>query len=124
MSSFNEVFESSIDNKIYCHCVFEFKDEIKKLGFRWVPDVKKWMIPIDKFNEDIYIKSQKVRYTNNTSAGLCEYFYVYYITKFNKSDVETITNFNKNKKKEYGRKKYNEINKDVKILDDSGFINE
>jgi len=124
MSSFKKVVESSIDNKIYCHCVFDFKDEIKKLGFRWVPEVKKWMIPVDKFNEDIYNNSQKVRYTNYTTAGPCEYYFVYYVTKFNKEDVETITKFNKDKKKEYGRNKYNEMNKDVKILDDGAFIDE
>jgi hypothetical protein len=122
MSSYEEAFKSSIDDKIYCHCVFEFKDDLKKLGFVWVPALKKWMISKNKFNEDIYNKSQKVRYSKQTSIGIHNYFYVHYISKFDRETNEIIINFNKNK--EYLRKKDIKINKDVKNLNEDEFLDE
>ena len=51
---------------------------LKVLGFKWDPIIKSWYIDKNKFTKDIYEKSKKVRYANNTSIGTVYYYYVYY----------------------------------------------
>lgn len=66
------------NERIYCHCVFEFKNELKKLGFKWDPINKLWYIEKNKFTEDVFNRSMKVRFANRTTIGLLKYYYVFY----------------------------------------------
>jgi hypothetical protein len=71
----------TFNNKLYCHCVFEFKDKLKNLGFKWDNVVKKWYIEKNKFTLDIYEKSSEIRFTTYTTIGPCHYYYVFYQEK-------------------------------------------
>jgi hypothetical protein len=90
MSSYEELIENSIDGKIYCHSVYQFTDELIKLGFYYFPQIKKWGISTKKFNEYIYNKSRIL--------GLNNYSYFFYITKYDEKEFETIKIFSKNNK--------------------------
>lgn len=69
------------DKKIYCHCVFKFKDTLKTLGFTYDGKYKAWYIKANEFNKDIFSKTQELRYMNNTTTGPVYYYYVYYKKK-------------------------------------------
>jgi hypothetical protein len=61
--------------------VYEFKDNIKKLGFKWQPKLKLWYITLNKFTYEVYTETMKPRFINNTSSGTKYYYYVYYCTQ-------------------------------------------
>ena len=99
MKTYQDVVKAAIDGRIYCYCVYAWKDNLKKLGFRWSPGLKLWYIHIYDFTEDIYNKTQEIRFTNNTTIGNLDYYYVYYMSK---TDIEeraknpTVTQTKKN----------------------------
>ena len=78
---FNKVVGNSVGDKIYCHCDFEFKDEIKKHGFKWCPKYKLWCVNKESLTFNIYKLTQKVRFTDFTTIGAVNYYYVYYQTR-------------------------------------------
>ena len=68
-------------DKIFCHCVYEFNDKLKKIGFKWDASFKLWHINYDRLTYDSYIKTRVIRFTNYTTIGILNYFYVYYKSK-------------------------------------------
>ena len=88
MEKYEDVKTQSIDNKIFCYCTYEFKDTIKRLGFRWDNNLKLWYIPKKKFTKDVFRKSRKVRFRNFTTVGTLDYFYVYYKSKDEINDMK------------------------------------
>ena len=90
--TYENVMNQSYNNRIYCSCVFEFKDEIKKLGFKWDPNKKLWWIEAEKLSPDILNKTLKVRFSNSTSIGILKYYFVNYQFK---CDVQKLENDNK-----------------------------
>ena len=77
---------SNLNGIIYCHCLFEWKDNIKKLGFRWFDKLKLWYIQAEKFTNEIYQETKTPRFSNNTSSGVLHYYYVHYCTS---GDIRT-----------------------------------
>ena len=67
-----------IGDNIYCYCVYEWKEKIKALGFKWNNEAKLWYVPKDKFTKEIFEKTQVVRFSNSTSVGTFKYYYVNY----------------------------------------------
>ena len=80
-AKYNFYKSQEVDGKVYCHCVYEYKDKLKQLGFRWEQEVKLWYILEKKFTYDIFKQSQEIRYSNETTTGKIDYYYVYYKTK-------------------------------------------
>lgn len=82
-SSYENVFSNcvGVDGNIYVSCVFGFKDELKKEGFKWDNDRKLWYISSNKLTKEIYDKTRKVRFANNTSIGVIKYYFVNYVYK-------------------------------------------
>lgn len=64
------------DGKIYCYCVYDRRDIVKDLGFKWNNQYKLWSIDINKFSQEVYSKIREIRYRN----------FVYYRLKDNKTD--------------------------------------
>jgi len=79
MESYEKVMKESVNGKIYCHCVYQWKDKLKALGFKWDGSTKLWWIPKDKLTREIYDNTCTVRYSNKTSIGRLDYYYVHYI---------------------------------------------
>jgi hypothetical protein len=71
--------EKAYNDRIYCHCRFEFKDKLKELGFRWEPLIKKWYIPVDEFNLFIYKKTRVLWFSRSTSAGMYTCYLMDYV---------------------------------------------
>ena len=70
-----------INGKYYCHCVYEFKDRLKAMGkFKFEPSTKLWYLMENDFTHDIFNKTHVVRYTNHTTIGAINYYFVYWIT--------------------------------------------
>ena len=61
MNSDYEVFVSRYKNigKIYCQCPFKNKDDIKKLGFKWDADKKKWYITKSDLTGEVLHEASK-----------------------------------------------------------------
>jgi hypothetical protein len=59
METFENAKNNAIDGKIYCHCIYEYKDSIKQLGFKWNAYLKLWYIPAIKFTQDLYDKAKE-----------------------------------------------------------------
>ena len=78
-----EYFKSEAhENKVYCYCVFQFNDTLKKLGFKFDGKYKLWYIPVEKFTFEVFEASLEVRFANRVSGGeTLLYYYVYYRTK-------------------------------------------
>ena len=90
---------------IYCHCLFSWKDNLKRLGFKWLPKLKLWYINEEMFTYEIYQETMKPRFTNNTSTGVQHYYYVHYCTS---QDIKSrLTS-----KEQYFKKQNNE-NKEI-----------
>jgi len=66
---YNRIADNAFQGKIYCHCVYEWKDEIKKLGFKWDGHIKLWYIPKKDFNKALYDKSKKQVSMKNKTTG-------------------------------------------------------
>lgn len=80
--AFELIQQQELNGKIYCHCVYEYKDKLKNLGFKFDPQFKKWWIQKEKFTEDIFNRSQTIRFYRKASGGThLRYYYVYYIEK-------------------------------------------
>ena len=88
MENYDEILANEANGKIYCGCVFEFKDELKKLGFKWDSINKLWWIEKDKFTKDIFNKSMKVRFLNKTTIGDIKYYFTFYKTKNELKDLK------------------------------------
>jgi hypothetical protein len=73
---FKDLCEHSGD-RVYCHCVYEWKDDLKALGFLWDPLYKLWYIQKSTFTDAIYRKTKTPRYVGKTK----NYFYVHYYGK-------------------------------------------
>ncbi len=73
---FKDLCKQSGD-RIYCHCVYEWKDNLKELGFKWDPDYKLWYISKDVCTDEIYQKTKTPRFVGKVK----NYFYVHYYTK-------------------------------------------
>ena len=73
---YRSIQKNNINDKIYCHCTFDFKDEVKKLGFKWDKNMKLWYITKNDLTYEKYIRTQKIRYTNFTTIGALNYYYV------------------------------------------------
>ena len=80
MQDYEDIKVGAINQTIYCHCMYEFKDNVKKLGFKWQPKLKLWYITLNKFTYHVYTETMKPRYINNTSSGVKYYYYVHYCT--------------------------------------------
>lgn len=74
----DQIKNEEIDGNIYCYCLYEFKDELKKLGFKWDPYYRLWCIPKKSLTDEKFKKSKKVKYANRTTIGILNYYYVYY----------------------------------------------
>lgn len=72
--TFEDVNKNAFKNFIYCHCVFEWKDNLKQLGFKWDPDLKLWRIAKHLFTQDIYNKSRAIRFEKPEK----KYYFVHY----------------------------------------------
>lgn len=46
-------------SKIYCNCPFKNKDDIKKLGFKWDADNKKWYIVNSDLTSEVLFEASK-----------------------------------------------------------------
>ena len=88
MNSYEGIKEQAVEGLIYCHCVYSWKDNLKKLGFKWSPKYKLWYIPVSNFTNDIYEQTQVIRFTNHTSIGPLHYYYVYYMSKYDMSNYD------------------------------------
>jgi hypothetical protein len=83
--SYSGVLNYEINNKIYCYCLFEFKDEIKKMGFKWDPSIKLWFINKESLTVDIFNKSRKIKnidysYSDYRKEPLkTVHYFVYYL---------------------------------------------
>ena len=76
---YKAIIKHDIDNKIFCFCVYEFKDTLKELGFTWNSHYRLWNIEKEKFTKDLLEKCLKVRYKNNNNY----YYYVYFQNRDN-----------------------------------------
>ena len=103
MNSYEEIKEHAVEGLIYCHCVYSWKDNLKKLGFKWSPKYKLWYIPVSNFTNDIYEQTQVIRFTNQTSIGPLHYYYVYYMSKYDisKYDIKQEPNKTHGKKHDF-----------------------
>ena len=68
-----------VNGGYYCYCVYEWKDNLKKLGFKWDPPVRRWYIPKQKFHKELYYATQEIRYVSHTTGGTMYYYFVYYV---------------------------------------------
>ena len=59
-----DLLDAKHNDNIYCRCKYEWKDNLKKLGFKWKAEIKKWYIPIDKFTKELYEKTQVTKFIN------------------------------------------------------------
>ncbi len=80
--TFKSVKESAVHGNIYCHCLFEWKTNLLKLGFLWNNKLKLWFIPVKEFTKQIYAKTKQVRFCNHTTVGPLYYYYVHYEKPF------------------------------------------
>ena len=103
------------EGNIYCNCVYDWKENIKKLGFKWNPKYKKWYIPIGELTPEVYGRTLKFRFCNYTTAGPLYYFYVNYESTENmktyvKETIEKAKETEINEKPIKQAKKKTEIN--------------
>ena len=85
METYESIKQQAFFGNIYCNCVFKWKNNIKKLGFKWDPKVKHWFIPEKRFTQAIHDATKEIRFVNDTTAGQSKYYYVNYLRK---KDIE------------------------------------
>ncbi len=86
-----DLLDAKHNDNIYCRCKYEWKDNLKKLGFKWKAEIKKWYIPVDKFTKELYEKTQVTKFINYTSPrgtwmGTC-YKYVFYFLSQEEKEI-------------------------------------
>ena len=67
----SNTMESNINDKIYLHVPYEFKDEAKKLGSLWDPNTKNWYVY--KNHKNYVILYHKFHFSNFRIRSLMKY---------------------------------------------------
>jgi len=110
---YDRIRNNTVEGNVYCSCVFSFKDDLKKLGFKFDKKTKWWCINKEKLTSDVYCNSLKERFTNHSSVGVEYYRYVQYKSKDDYNERLKEVNdlvykrMVEQKKKEYDNKKIN-----------------
>lgn len=101
----------SSDDKIFFYVPFDYKEEVKKNGFRWSPEIKLWYIETKKITDEIHKFIMKAKYTRHCSNGWNFWYYIYPKTPKEITSIEEeIIQKNTKPTKPTNKNKYKDIN--------------
>ncbi len=128
VADYETIKADAFNGVVYCHCLYLWKDNLKKLGFKWQPKLKLWYIKAENFSFEMYKETMTPRFVNHTTSGTMYYYYVFYYTseaiKSRLSNQKDFVTKYAEEKAELGKREIIKANKEVKAKNNKESIPE